>query len=133
MAMNDALQRAEGFLELGMHLDAWKATEELPPAERGLPATIALRVRICTALANWEMGDTLAAVLRDSPEDAHRETVARFHHAHAKRHCRDGRFDTAKEQVALAVDAWPEIRGMLLPCPSRRFFYPSKVWRSIAR
>ena len=76
-----------------------------------------MRLRICTVLAKWDMGSCLAAVLKDSPDVAYRETVARFQHAHARVLCGEGRVDEAKEQVALAMEAWREIRLAMLDDP----------------
>lgn len=48
-----------------------------------------LRWRICTALAQWELGEGIAEVLPFSAAEAPqcRETVARFHHTHARVLC----------------------------------------------
>lgn len=42
--------QAEGFMEMGMFLDAWNALEELPPEQRAFPQVFAFRVKILVAL-----------------------------------------------------------------------------------
>lgn len=43
-------EQAEGYLELGMFVEAWNALEELPPEQRTFPQVFAFRVKILVAL-----------------------------------------------------------------------------------
>jgi len=43
-------EQAEGYLELGMFVEAWNALEELPPEQRAFPQVFAFRVKILVAL-----------------------------------------------------------------------------------
>ena len=101
----------------------------------GLPATIALRVRILHRPSQLGDGATplppCSGTRRRTPtEKPWRGFIMPTQRGIAEM----GGFDTAKEQVALAVDAWPEIRGhafaMSHPAASSIHL---KSWRSIAR
>ena len=78
MPLSDDITRAEGFFELGMHNEAWNETEELPPIDRAEPLVLELRLRILTALSQWELGASIANVLECSAVEPARcrETVA---------------------------------------------------------
>jgi len=54
---------AEGYIELGMHLDADAELEAIEPELRTDTQVLALRVRIYSALKKWEMMLTVAKVL----------------------------------------------------------------------
>lgn len=110
MDLSDQLERAEGYIDLGMHEDAWNCLEELPAIDRVMPEVINLRLRICLALERWEMGASLANVLATSVSGDHRRNTAQFYHAYARHLCSTGMTVLAKEQVRLAVAAWEEIR-----------------------
>jgi hypothetical protein len=110
------LTRAEGFFELGMFEEAWNETEELPPIDRTEPLVLELRLRILTALSQWELGESVAKILIPSPvePDKCRETCARFHHARARYLCETGDNEAARLAMRAASDAWPEIRMELV-------------------
>ena len=107
---HELLTMAEGYIDLGMHEEAWACLEELPPIDRIMPEVIDLRVRICLAMERWEMGSHLANVLSTSVSEEYRKNVARFYHAYARHLCANGMAVLAKEQVRLAVEAWEGIR-----------------------
>lgn len=110
--MKDQLTRAEGFFELGMFEEAWNATEDLPPIDRVEPLVLELRLRVCTALSQWELGEHIANVLVSSaiePEKC-REACARFYHARARFLCETGDNEGARLAMRAASDAWPDIR-----------------------
>jgi hypothetical protein len=46
---------AEGFLELGMYLDADAALDDIDPMCRHLPEVLAVRVTVYHALERWEL------------------------------------------------------------------------------
>src|SRR4051812_25298986 len=54
---------AEGYVELGMHIDANHELEQLEPEDRILPAVIAIRIEIYRALEKWELMQTVAKML----------------------------------------------------------------------
>src|SRR4051794_22485509 len=54
---------AEGYVELGMHLDANEELEQLEPENRILPAVMAIRIQIYRALEKWELMQTVAKIL----------------------------------------------------------------------
>lgn len=106
------LDRAEGFLLLGMLAEAWQETEDLPPIDRVDPLVLEIRLRILTATGNWELGGQLAGVLIASAvqREKCRETVARFHYGHARALCRAGNNVSAREAIRAASDAWRDLR-----------------------
>ena len=113
MNPSNQLEEAEGFIALGMYSDAWEATEELPPIDRVMPATLEVRLRILTALEKWELGAGIANVLAASVQDPEmcRRTVARFYHAHARTKGVSGDYEGMRAEIRKAVNAWQEIRS----------------------
>lgn len=110
--MKEQLNRAEGFLQLGMVSEAWEETENLPPIDRVEPLVLEIRLRILTQAGNWELGGHLASVLVTSaikPEKC-RETVARFHYGHARALCEAGDNAAARQAIRAASEAWPDLR-----------------------
>ena len=61
--MKEHLTQAEGHFELAMHQEAWDTLEELPPIDRTEPLVLELKLRILTALSQWELGGYVANVL----------------------------------------------------------------------
>lgn len=76
-------------------------TEELPPIDRAEPLVLELRLRILTALSQWELGASIANVLECSAAEPARcrETVARFHHARARYLCETGDYESARRRT----------------------------------
>ena len=114
IATMPSLSNAQGYLDLGMHEDAWAATEDLPPEARTQPAVLELRLRILTSMEKWDLADELARVLWSSDMESHRTTVARFHHAHARALCAEGKVREARRAVRLAVEAWEPVRAEIV-------------------
>lgn len=54
---------AQGYVELGMWLDANAELEEIDPKVRHLPEVLEVRVRIYRALEKWELMQTVAKSL----------------------------------------------------------------------
>ena len=52
---------AEGFLELGLHLEAWEELERLPDAARAHPDVLLLRMDILLGMERWQDAVTLGA------------------------------------------------------------------------
>lgn len=103
------MEKATGYFELGMFSDAWDLIEELPPAEKTDAPVLGLRLRILTALSQWELGEQIAAHLKFAGEDEKR-TVARFHHARARVLWQSGDYDGARSEFRKAVEAWLDVR-----------------------
>jgi uncharacterized protein HemY len=47
------IERAEGFIELGLSVEAWETLEDLPPDAKNHPSVLALRVRILAHQREW--------------------------------------------------------------------------------
>jgi tetratricopeptide (TPR) repeat protein len=54
---------AQGYTELGMHLDANEELEQIDPDVRHAPEVLAVRVKIYRALEKWELMQTVASTL----------------------------------------------------------------------
>jgi hypothetical protein len=66
------LEAALGYLDLGMHQDAWNELERLPPELRANDLVLDLRISIYHALGKWESARILAESLaKRSPECPH--------------------------------------------------------------
>ncbi|MES2737266.1 MAG: tetratricopeptide repeat protein [Verrucomicrobiota bacterium] len=65
------LTRAEGFLELGMHDEAWEALNDVEPeAQRYFPL-VALRLSILIVAKSWLKAEILAdSIIQALPENA---------------------------------------------------------------
>ncbi|MCH7226766.1 hypothetical protein [Haloferula sp. A504] len=110
------LSEAEGLADLGLWQDAWEALEAFPAEERATPAALRVRLRCCPGVGAWEIGEHLAATLREGKE-ADRETAAGFYHALAVFHAKAGNRDAAEVAIKCAVDAWADIRVALIEDP----------------
>lgn len=69
-AAKQAIEKAEGFVALGIGDDAWEVLEDLPTELKNLPRVLELRLESLVCMKNWQMakilGDSLAASLPDS-------------------------------------------------------------------
>lgn len=65
-----AIEKAEGFVTLGMGVEAWETLEDLPTEAKNHPRVLELRVESLICLREWEkakiLGDGIAAALPDS-------------------------------------------------------------------
>ena len=59
------LVAAQGFLELGLPLDANEEIENIDPDVRHVPEVLAVRVQVYRALEKWELMRTVAKKLRE--------------------------------------------------------------------
>ncbi|MCF7787827.1 MAG: hypothetical protein K9N47_16985 [Prosthecobacter sp.] len=68
--LNQAIEKAEGFLALGIGDDAWELLEDLPTELKNHPRVLELRLEALVCLRNWPMaeilGDSLAGILPSS-------------------------------------------------------------------
>jgi tetratricopeptide (TPR) repeat protein len=66
------LTAAEGYAELGMHLDANGELEEIDADVRHLPEVLVIRLQIYRALEKWDLMQVVARELaRHDPENVH--------------------------------------------------------------
>ena len=66
------LMAAEGYVELGMHLEANGELEEINADFRHLPEVLAIRLQIYRALEKWDLMQVVArALARQEPENVH--------------------------------------------------------------
>jgi hypothetical protein len=66
-AITQAIEKAEGFVTLGIGEDAWETLEDLPTEAKNIPRVLELRLEALVCLHNWQMaeilGDSLAAIM----------------------------------------------------------------------
>ena len=69
-AMKQEIEKAEGFVTLGMGVEAWETLEDLPTELKNVPRVLELRLESLVCLHNWPMaeilGDSLAGIMPDS-------------------------------------------------------------------
>lgn len=111
-----SVEEAEGFLELQMFEDAWNRLEEISPQHKSEASVLVLRLKILTALSQWDLGQEIANLLNQSlsKEDPNREFVARFYHARAGCCADSESYEEAREWMRKASEAWEDIRMELL-------------------
>lgn len=63
MTWRVCLEIAEGFSEIGLHLEAAEALERMPAEDKNRPEVYAMRLLIYVALEKWELAETCAAHL----------------------------------------------------------------------
>jgi tetratricopeptide (TPR) repeat protein len=59
-SVNARLEAAQGFLGLGLPMDAWDELEAIPAAKRGHARVLKVRLEVARALGKWEMVAELA-------------------------------------------------------------------------
>lgn len=52
--LKSEVEEAEGYLMLGMLLEAWDVVEELVPEDRTAREVLEIRLRILTGMKKWE-------------------------------------------------------------------------------
>ncbi len=105
----DHLSAARGYIELEMFSEAWEEIEALPPQEKVSPVVLDCRLRILTALSQWDLGEQVAATLAHAGEKE-KKTVARFHHARARGLWQSGQHADSRSEFRKAVEAWVDVR-----------------------
>jgi tetratricopeptide (TPR) repeat protein len=59
-AIRAAVEKAEGFLSLGMGVEAWETLEDLPTESKNHPEVLALRVAVLVHEKSWQKAVFLA-------------------------------------------------------------------------
>ena len=54
LAVREKMVPARGYHELGLHDDAWKVLDDLPPEDKAHPLVVLLRLDILLALERWD-------------------------------------------------------------------------------
>ena len=71
IAMLQRLEAAQGYLGLGMSMDAWNELENIEARHRHFSEVLKIRVEVCRALEKWELMAELCRFLaRGEPDDA---------------------------------------------------------------
>jgi tetratricopeptide (TPR) repeat protein len=96
------LRAAEGWLELGSHLEAAKELEKLTPQLRAHPDVLKVRWEICAAAKEWEAALELAAALIQLDPD---EPLAWIHRSYALHELK--RTAEARDNLLRVVDKFP--------------------------
>lgn len=138
---------AQGFVDLGMFLDANGELEEIRPEMRDRSEVLAVRVRIYRALENWDLMDTVAGTLAlrhpdndqlvvdwafarrrsQSPEaaffilqEAERNHPAgnRIQYELARYECETGAIETARQRLKQLFERDPAWRTTMIDDPA---------------
>ena len=68
--LSKRLEAAQGYLALGMHLDAWDVLESIPAEQRALPEVLKIRVDACRFMKKWDIAAEVSRHLAQiEPED----------------------------------------------------------------
>lgn len=146
------LDAAQGYIALGMHLEANEELEQIDPFCRALPAVLAVRLAVYEAAAKWELSEAVAKRLWDAdPTNAqwaislayatrrlrsleaakvilltasaeHSEEPI-IHYNLACYECQLGDLDAAKEHLKLAIELQPKCRDIALDDPDLEPFW----------
>jgi tetratricopeptide (TPR) repeat protein len=95
---------AEGYIELGMPLDANEELDQIDVEQRILPAVVALRVPIYRALKKWDLMQVVAKMMALHEPDNPEWTVS---WAYATR--RTDSIEAARIILLTAVEAQPDV------------------------
>ena len=114
MTAAQLIEKADGLAALGLNGDAWDVLESLLPADRMLPAVLAVQLKICQGLERWELGQDVARRIAPGDEPHHREAAGRFHLAHAIAQCASSDVLGARVAVWVMSLVWPEGREVAL-------------------
>lgn len=69
------LEAAQGYLELGMPMDAWNELENIPAEQRALPEVLKVRADACRFLKKWDIAAEVTRLLADIEPDDPRHPV----------------------------------------------------------
>ncbi len=65
------LNAVQGYLHLGMPMDAWEELECIPAGNRARPEVLKIRVDVCRALEKWELvAEVTRHLAKLEPEDS---------------------------------------------------------------
>jgi tetratricopeptide (TPR) repeat protein len=100
---NAILHAAQGYLGLGMAMEAWDELERIAPKHKAAPAVLKVRLEVARALGQWEMVAELARHLaKVEPE----ESLHVFNLAQAMRQLEGP--ESALAVYEFAADRWPD-------------------------
>jgi tetratricopeptide (TPR) repeat protein len=100
---NAILHAAQGYLGLGMAMEAWNELERIAPKHKAAPAVLKVRLEVARALGQWEMVAELARHLaKVEPE----ESLHVFNLAQAMRQLEGP--ESALAVYEFAADRWPD-------------------------
>lgn len=147
MTSFERAQYADRLLSEGRHTEAWRELERIPPEDSEIIEVLRVRVQTLFALRRFELGVEMARRLVDLCPDetihwtwlgmasrqvfgieaaavVYEEAVARypatgiFRYSLASRYCSLGRFEEAREHMALALALDPSWREIALDDPA---------------
>jgi len=99
------LRAAEGWLELGNHIEANAELENIVPALRSHPAVLELRWEIYAKESNWDAcRDVAAAITKQAPSNV----GGWIHFAYSTRRAAGGGLQAAHEILSSVADKFPE-------------------------
>ena len=110
------IDEANRLAFLGLYLDSWEVLESLPPADQLDSAAMAVRLKACTELGCWELGQDVARGMVPCDTPCQRQAVGRFHLAHAIALCHSGEVAAARAAILALTRVWPEGRAEALDC-----------------
>jgi hypothetical protein len=84
-----------------------------PPTRGASTQALRLRLRCCPLVGAWDIGEQVAMLLREG-DRSDKACAAGFYHLNARRLLAAGDRAGAKENVASAIAAFPECRGVML-------------------
>lgn len=101
-----AIEKAEGFVALGMAVDAWETLEDLPSEAKNHPRVLELRLEILCHEKEWLkaviLGESITAALPKSAQARYFLAVAR---------CQSGDMAGAKEALKRAIELDVSLRA----------------------
>lgn len=110
--IKQSTDKAEGFIALGLPLDAWETLEDLPSEAKNHPRVLELRLEILCHEKEWRkaviLGESITAVLPQSAQAHFWLAVAR---------CQSGDVEGAKESLKRAVELDSSLRLKALDEP----------------
>lgn len=112
-AIRRAIEKAEGFLALGIGDESWETLEDLPTDAKNHPRVLELRLECLGVLKEWQkvvfLGEGIAAALPESAQ-------IRFWLACGL--AQTGRLEEAREHAKEAAKLDPDLRLRMLDEPA---------------
>lgn len=102
-SVNARLEAAQGYLGLGLPMDAWNELEAIPAAKRAQPRVLCVTLMVARALKQWEMVVEVARHLAKLEPDNVLHVV---HLAEVERHVRGP--EAAFAVLEWAIDTHPD-------------------------
>ena len=119
------LTEAQGYLELGMAVEAWEALETLPLTGcRLCPGVLAVRLLVCARLRMWERGDNYLRFVSPEHPDWLRSAAGAYHIARAAQLCLTGQYAAARNVVGELSALYPEGRDLVTECKTLEAMWP---------